>query len=62
MMTLTNLTEELNGIINQALAGGLTKAQIATALTTASTNVTALTVTHDRTIEEPGAALNPSQP
>lgn len=65
--TNTNLTEKINTIVNQALAGGLTTTQIATALTAASTAVTALATpgpapTHDRTIQDPGPSLNPSQP
>lgn len=64
MMTLTNLTEEINLIINMALGSGLTAAQIATALTNAETALSAVTPapTHDRTIKDPGPALNPSQP
>lgn len=63
-MTTKNLQEELNIIINQALGGGLTVAQIAAILTSESAAVTALTaaVVHDRTIQDPGATLNPSQP
>jgi hypothetical protein len=74
MMTLTNFNEELNTVINMALANvssvvgsgqtALTFTSIAAALTTAGTNVTALgaTFTHDRTIQDPGAALNPALP
>jgi hypothetical protein len=74
MMTLTNFNEKLNIIINQALANAsnvvgsgqtaLTYTSIAAALTTAGTNVTALgaTFTHDRTIQDPGAALNTNLP
>ena len=74
MMTVTNFTEELNTLVNMGLANvgsavgsnaPLTQAAIATALTNASTAVTALTggaTTHDRTIVDPGAALNPAQP
>jgi hypothetical protein len=72
MMTLTNLTEQINGLVNQALANignavgsntALTQANIAAAFTNAGTAVTALSgVTHDRTIQDPGSALNPAQP
>jgi hypothetical protein len=62
MMTPTNLTEELNVIINQAIAGGLTFTQVAAALTAQAAAVTAAAVTHDRTMQDPGTALNPSQP
>jgi hypothetical protein len=64
MMNIVQLKEELNFIVNKALGSGLTKTQIATALTNAATATTALaaTVTHDRTITDPGATLNPSQP
>jgi hypothetical protein len=74
MMTLTNFNEELNTLINMALANvsnvvgsgqtALTFTTIASTLTTAGTNVTALgaTFTHDRTIQDPGAALNPQLP
>jgi hypothetical protein len=62
-ISTVNLQEMLNKDINMALAGGLTTAQIATALTNASTAVTALSgVTHDRTIQDPGPSLNPAQP
>ena len=70
MMTLTNFNEGLNVLINRALANlnntvgsnsVITQAAIATALTNASAAVTALSgVTHDRTLQDPGAALNPS--
>ena len=76
MMSATNFQEELNTLINMALgnvnntigsvqaASPLTFTSIAAALTTAGTNVTALgaTFVHDRTIQDPGAALNPAQP
>jgi hypothetical protein len=74
MMTLTNLNEKINILANQALANvgnavgsntALTQANIAAAFTAAGTNVTALSgaaTTHDRTIADPGAALNPAQP
>lgn len=56
-------TEMLNRDINKALGGGLTTTQVAAALTTASTNVTALSnVTHSRAIQDHGPALNPTQP
>jgi hypothetical protein len=63
-MTNTNLVENINVLINKALGAGLTAAQIETALTNASTALTALGTapTHDRTITDTGAALNPSQP
>jgi hypothetical protein len=72
MMTLTNLTEKINGLVNQALANvgsavgsntALTQTNIAAAFTNAGTAVTALSgVTHDRTIQDPGPGLNPAQP
>lgn len=72
MMTLTNLTEQINVLVNQALANvgnavgsntALTQTNIAAAFTNAATLVTALSgVTHDRTIQDPGSGLNPAQP
>jgi hypothetical protein len=63
-MTTQNLNEMLNLTINKALGAGLTITQIAAALTAQSALVTALTTTytHDRTIQDPGAGLNPSLP
>jgi hypothetical protein len=63
-MQTKELKEKINLLINTALGAGLTAAQINTALTNAATNLTAVTPapTHDRTIKDPGAALNPSQP
>lgn len=72
MMTLTNFNEQLNLLINKALGNlnnnvgsttVITQAAIASALTTASTNVTALSgVTHSRAIQDHGPNLNPSLP
>lgn len=64
MMTPTNLTEEINAVINKALGAGLTAAQIEAALTAQEAALAAVAPvpTHDRTIEDPGPALNPSQP
>jgi hypothetical protein len=64
MMTVTNLTEEVNLLINKALAAGLNANQIAVALNNGATNLgnIATPPTHDRTITDTGAALNPSQP
>lgn len=73
MMTLNELNESINALVNRAYANignavgsntALTQTNIAAAFTAAATNVTALaaTVTHDRTIQDPGSALNPSQP
>ena len=64
MMTPKDLTESINLVINKALGAGLLVTDIETALTNAGTELTALTTapTHDRTIEDPGPALNPSQP
>jgi len=64
MMTLTDLTQEINLTINKALGGGLTAAQIETALTDQATALGAVAPvpTHDRTIQDPGPELNPSQP
>lgn len=63
-MTTKELGEQLNLLINMALGAGLTATQIGTALTNAGTALAAVTPapTHDRTIKDPGAALNPSQP
>lgn len=70
MMTATQFQEEINRYVNIALgnigsgSGTLPNAAaIATVLTNAATAVTALSnVTHDRTIQDPGTALNPWQP
>ena len=58
------VTEELNRHINKWIAGGITAAQIGTALTNAATNLAAVSPvpTRDRTIKDTGAAMNPSQP
>ena len=63
-MTTQNLTEMLNSVINKALGAGIAYTAIATALTAQSAAVTALgaTYVHDRTIQDPGPALNPSLP
>jgi hypothetical protein len=74
MMTLTELNEHINDIVNLALANvgnavgsnaPITQAAIATALTNASTAVTAragAATTHSREIADPGAALNTNLP
>lgn len=64
MMTATDLTEQINLVINKALGGGLTAAEIETALTNQATALGAVAPvpTHDRTITDPGPALNPAQP
>lgn len=64
MMTQTELTEQINVIINKALGANITVANIELALTNAVTALQATppTLSHDRTIEDPGSALNPSQP
>jgi hypothetical protein len=64
MMTTTNLTEDLNLLINKALGAGLTVAQIDVVIENAQTALDAVSPvpSHDRTIEDTGAALNPSQP
>jgi hypothetical protein len=71
MMTATQVQEEVNKVVNRALAnlgsgaGTLPNAAaIATVLTNAAAAVTALGTgtTHDRTIQDPGAALNPELP
>lgn len=70
MMTVTQLQEQINRIVNIAMGnlgpgGGqiANPAAIATVLTNAATAVTALSgVNHDRTIQDPGSALNPAQP
>lgn len=58
------VTEDLNRYINRWLASGITAAQIETALTTASTNLAAVTPapTRDRTIKDTGPLMNPTQP
>jgi hypothetical protein len=61
-MTTTELTEKINMVINLALASGIPYATIATALNSQSTALTAAAPHHGRLIEEPGPALNPSQP
>jgi hypothetical protein len=63
-MTAGNLVEDLNLVINKALNSNLAYTAIAAALTAQSAAVTALgaTYTHGRTIQDPGPALNPSQP
>jgi hypothetical protein len=60
----TQLTEMVNTIINKALAGGLNANQIAVALNNGATALGAVNPapTHDRTITDPGSALNPNQP
>jgi hypothetical protein len=54
--------EDLNRMINRALAGNLTVAQILTILNNTVTNLTGKTMTHSRSIEDPGPTLNPHQP
>jgi hypothetical protein len=54
--------EDLNKIVNRALAGNLTVAQILTILNNTVTALTGKTYTHSRSIEDPGPALNPHQP
>ena len=70
-MTITQFSEQINREVNKALgnignsiggSGTMTVAAIGTLLTTAATAVNALTVTHSRMVEDPGPALNPSQP
>ena len=63
-MTNTELIEEINGIINKALGAGIPSATIQAALTQQEGALAALATapTHDRTITDPGPALNPSQP
>ena len=58
-MSLTDLQEQINIIINQAKSGGLTKAQITSTLTAISTAQGTDTTTHSREIEAPPAALLP---
>jgi hypothetical protein len=63
-MTVTNLTEMVNLLINKALAAGMTANQISVALNNGATNLGAIGTppTHDRTITDTGQLLNPSQP
>ena len=58
------VTEDLNLCINRWLGGGITAAQIGTALTTAATNLAAVLPVpkHDRTINDPGSLMHPTQP
>jgi hypothetical protein len=60
----TRLTEEVNLLVNRAIAGGLNANQISVALNNAATALGALGTapTHDRTITNTGSALNPTQP
>jgi hypothetical protein len=58
-MTVTNFQEMINLAVNKAKGGGLTKAQITTVLGNVSTAQGTDTTTHDRTIENPPAALLP---
>jgi hypothetical protein len=60
---VSGLTRRVNQIINQALANGLTVAQIQTQLTNQATALGAVNPvpTHSRAIEDPGPALNPAQ-
>jgi hypothetical protein len=55
-------TEDLNRMINRALAGNLTVAQILTIMNNQVTALTGKTMTHSRSIEDPGPLLNPHQP
>jgi hypothetical protein len=71
-MTVRDLVENINLVVNKGLGNLVagadarylhTAADIATALTNAATQVTALSgVSHSREITDPGPALNPSQP
>lgn len=64
MMGQRRFTEELNRLINRAIAGGLPQATIQTVLTAQETALAAITspvLSHDRTIRDPGKALNPTQ-
>jgi len=63
-MTVKDLTEQINYVINKALGAGLTATQIEGVLTAQETALAAVTPapTHDRTITDPGPALNPDQP
>jgi hypothetical protein len=63
-MTSSELGESINLLINKALAANLSVATIEAALNQAVTLLTALGTapTHDRTITDTGAGLNPSQP
>jgi hypothetical protein len=63
-MSSVQFGEQINRLINEALAGGQTVTTIEAALNQAATNIAAIVTppTHDRTIEDPGANLNPSQP
>lgn len=58
------VTEDINRYINRWLGSGITVAQIVSALNTAATNLGAVTPTptHDRTIQDKGALMNPTQP
>ena len=56
------VTEDLNRYINRWLAGGITYAQINTALNAAVTALTAQAPTRDDTLKDTGTALNPTQP
>jgi hypothetical protein len=71
MMTLPQFQEKLNIVLNQAMANigsqsgsstALTVAGMITTLNNAVTALTGSTLTHDRTISDPGVPLNPSQP
>jgi hypothetical protein len=63
-MTSKEFGEQINMLINKGLAANLSVTTIEAALTQAGTLLTGLTTapTHDRTIEDPGPGLNPSQP
>lgn len=58
------ITEDLNRYVNRWLGSGATVTEINTALNATVTNLTAVTPTptHDRTITDKGALMNPTQP
>ena len=58
-VTSTNFQEMINLAVNKAKAGGLTKAAITAVLTAVSTAQSTDATTHDRTLEQPPAAMLP---
>lgn len=60
--SLTDVQERINIVINSAKAGGVTKAQITTILTTIATAQGTDTTTLSREIQEPPNALKPHLP
>lgn len=58
-VTTVNFQEMVNLAVNKAKAGGLSKANITSVLTTISTAQGTDTTTKDRTLEQPPAALLP---